>query len=1033
MKPTSILVTYAISMVLLISLVITPINSQLGVNAKEPTIISNSNSKSVILSESKSNYRTPDNSSQIWNLNHTQIRQPDPFNSESRIVSNTSKTAGIESTTIYIYHEPIEINDNGDFFTQGWPGNGTEANPFRISGLSIYTDDTCINISNVDVFFVVSNSWLLNFGEWYPSYSDYLSNGIALYNTSNGVIESCRISNKSYGIFLDNSANCSINSNIFERNFYDLYTEESASCSVSNNTFDGYDMSNTISVHLFLSESFNFSSNIYKNFRGFWSDIEVSIYLRNSTRLIFANSHFFNLSNGIYSNYSSHILIENCTFTEIDSVGQFSQCSNIELRNSTYHGRYEGILFSSSFNCIISNCTITSGSRYTISFVNSYDCAIENTILKGQGIEIGFYELSKFDFRIENVTLDGKLVGLFHGISSIELDCFQYNQIFLANCSDVGLLGWGLSNLAGGIMIWSSEGIRIHDLILKQLTMNLSNNSLVSDVTLSDGDGGISVSSCSDLDFENITKTRGWGRFEIYDSQRIAITSSQIKTGFTTILRAAIRVRYSMLIQIEDCNLRNGGIGIHGDKLEHWTHIITNVTLDDKPLGYFNNEKDLTIDGSIYGQLIFVNSEDITLQNVGLTQVSYGFQFAFSSDCKILDVVASHNSDYGEHLISCESVIIERLTYDSRWDSFRISASFNITVRDSYFEINGIGIEISQGSWNCTVIGSTFTTLVGIAIYSSGSCIVSSNRIRGGFQGINLNDAHSIVITKNSIIDSWVGINMWQSSDCVISQNSIYPRNQGIDVQNGNRNRYTGNRIIGGSSAGVTLDSEVEAILTYNEIVGAGAAAIYLGTGSFNSIYGNLFYVNAHIYAVDHGSENQWDDGSGIGNCWGLAEVDGPRIIEGDAGSVDHYPIHADSIDVDYPVISSPADIILHGNETEPEIRWIVWSTPGTYEVYIDNVLNEVGNWSESGPFILELVNYGNGNHTYTLLISDANRMNSSDSVIVQFPVVQSPIDVTFMIQIAAACAGVLVIIGLVVVDLQKKRRTKIPRISIVN
>jgi parallel beta-helix repeat protein len=480
----------------------------------------------------------------------------------------------------YTDHEPIEINGNDDFFTQGWPGNGTEASPFRISGLSIYSEYTCINISNVDAFFAISNSWLYYDRETYPLFNS-LSNGIALYNTSNGIIESCRITDKSSGISLNNSANCSINSNIFERSNFGMYVEGSASCSVSNSTFD--------------------------------STVE-SIYLHNSSRLIFANSHFFNISRGIDAYFSSHILIENCQIREV---------------------------------------------------------------------------------------------------------------------------------------------------------------------------------------------------------------------------------------------------------------------------------------------------------------------------------------------------------------------------------------------W------------------------------RGMRQGISLFYGEDIVITNNSIVSSGYGIFLSHLTRCLISQNTIYTADFGIEVGRGDSNKITGNRIRECAGNGISIFDETNLTFTYNEIIGTDNAGIELRDGSFNWFYGNLIYNNVRNNperppVIDNGNDNQWDDGGGIGNCWGLAEEDGPHEIEGDAGSIDHYPINADSIYIDYPIISSPADVILTGNETEPEILWIAWSTPGTYELYIDNILDETGDWPESGPFFKELVNLGFVSHTYTLQICDADGMNSSDTVFVT-----SPITLSFMVQIAAACAGGIIIIGLVVVYWQKKRRIK--------
>ena len=45
-------------------------------------------------------------------------------------------------------HEPIEIVSDADFVDQGWPGNGSESNPFIIEGLEIRGRTFCILIRN---------------------------------------------------------------------------------------------------------------------------------------------------------------------------------------------------------------------------------------------------------------------------------------------------------------------------------------------------------------------------------------------------------------------------------------------------------------------------------------------------------------------------------------------------------------------------------------------------------------------------------------------------------------------------------------------------------------------------------------------------------------------------------------------------------------------------------------------------------------------------------------------------------------------
>lgn len=52
----------------------------------------------------------------------------------------------------------VVINSESDFKEQGWPGNGSEANPYLIEGLTFYNlTAPCIVIGNVSAFVVISH------------------------------------------------------------------------------------------------------------------------------------------------------------------------------------------------------------------------------------------------------------------------------------------------------------------------------------------------------------------------------------------------------------------------------------------------------------------------------------------------------------------------------------------------------------------------------------------------------------------------------------------------------------------------------------------------------------------------------------------------------------------------------------------------------------------------------------------------------------------------------------------------------------
>ncbi|MFX1440173.1 MAG: hypothetical protein ACFFFD_07980, partial [Promethearchaeota archaeon] len=62
--------------------------------------------------------------------------------------------------------EPILIQNADDFVRYGFPGDGTESNPYIIERLNISTsEETCIWISDVNVSFVIRNCRITS----YPS------------------------------------------------------------------------------------------------------------------------------------------------------------------------------------------------------------------------------------------------------------------------------------------------------------------------------------------------------------------------------------------------------------------------------------------------------------------------------------------------------------------------------------------------------------------------------------------------------------------------------------------------------------------------------------------------------------------------------------------------------------------------------------------------------------------------------------------------------------------------------------------------
>jgi hypothetical protein len=98
-------------------------------------------------------------------------------------------------TIAYESHDPIVITSDSDFETQGWPGNGTQENPYVIEDLWIQrvTENAhCIDIEGTTAVFIVRDCFI----------TTTVSNGygIELRDVKNGVIENNTVVGHEFGI-----------------------------------------------------------------------------------------------------------------------------------------------------------------------------------------------------------------------------------------------------------------------------------------------------------------------------------------------------------------------------------------------------------------------------------------------------------------------------------------------------------------------------------------------------------------------------------------------------------------------------------------------------------------------------------------------------------------------------------------------------------------------------------------------------------------------------------------------------------------
>ncbi|RKX37649.1 MAG: hypothetical protein DRP20_04400, partial [Thermotogae bacterium] len=321
----------------------------------------------------------------------------------------------------YTQHSVIRIDSDADFAVQaasnGWPGSGTESDPYVISGLEIDANGngSAIYIGNTTVYFVVENSYLHNAS--YKSWPYFTGAGIILYNVQNGVLlnNNCS-SNGRYGIHLYSSINNTVENNICVDDDSGIYLYGSSTYNrLKNNTCK--DDSHAI----YLWES---THNIIEN-NNCSSSNEGIYFQRDSNYNIIRNNTVSHNQRGIYLESSSNYnTVENnsCAYNQ---YGIYLNTLYNEVRNNTiYRNSQAGIYIPSvnGYNGIFGNELYNNGYGVHLSYSGS--SVIENNTMMSNGMGVYVY-FSNSNRIVNNTITNHTNYGIYiYGSSS------QHNRIY---------------------------------------------------------------------------------------------------------------------------------------------------------------------------------------------------------------------------------------------------------------------------------------------------------------------------------------------------------------------------------------------------------------------------------------------------------------------------------------------------------------------------------------------------------------------------------------------------------------------------
>ncbi|MHA1653290.1 MAG: right-handed parallel beta-helix repeat-containing protein [Candidatus Thorarchaeota archaeon] len=299
----------------------------------------------------------------------------------------------------YVSHDPFVIESNSDFAAQGWPGSGTQDDPFRIAGINVTAFDECVVVKNTNVFFLIEDSYFECYGP---------NTAITFVNVTSGAVENCTMLSHFTAMCVV-SSECSVTDSVIEGELFGISLENSATCSIErcvlrhsgnsalsltgcdNCALIGCNISDS-SVGISLSESTdcnvtgnrledcelrlsgeieNWHHDIRDNYVSdlplgyFWGLFDDIVFGTEYGQVIMANCTRLTLFDGSFSGrspvvvaYSSECVVSDVKVHGCDIGARLLKSENCRVTSSVFSGDRYGIAVSESVGTLIRNCTI---------------------------------------------------------------------------------------------------------------------------------------------------------------------------------------------------------------------------------------------------------------------------------------------------------------------------------------------------------------------------------------------------------------------------------------------------------------------------------------------------------------------------------------------------------------------------------------------------------------------------------------------------------------------------------------------------
>jgi parallel beta-helix repeat protein len=397
----------------------------------------------------------------------------------------------------------------------------------------------------------------------------------------------------------------------------------------------------------------------------------------------------------------------------------------------------------------------------------------------------------------ENVVVNKSVTIIGNGSENSTIDSNGFGDTVLVTSDWVNITGFSVTNSGDEI---NNAGLNFQ---------NVNNCSIFQNRIFLNSKNGIIVTDSNDINITQNNLTRnGFHGLRISSSLYINITNNiisrcdfaihfiwssyniMIGNNISNCVRG-VDLEYSKNITILDNKFYDTGIKIEGGELETFnSHTIpANNIINGKPVYYYKNQSNFSIDNIPIGEVILVNCSYVEVKNLQIIGSSVGIELAYSTNIIINRNYINSIGLIAIYLVNTHTKfnnITKNDVIDNNYGIRLVSSKDNNIIENNVTK-HSYGIDlVANSNQNYVALNNVWDNGYGINLAG-----VKDNRIIGNIisdcygHGIRItSSSHNNIIKGNNITINEMGINLEGTSNLIYHNNFINNINQASDSTN---------------------------------------------------------------------------------------------------------------------------------------------------------------------------------------------------------------------------------------------------------